>query len=203
MSSSSVNSATFDRCANELEMDVLEPVVLLNRLVEDSPFIDEHFDLPPDVQDANGIPLLALGGDEGIGEVDLGFRLGVPDRETRRDLKLDVVDEPGFVVFRAFRPRAQPMARRASLTKLAALVSGVHGHANRSSKFPSRCGVCSSTLRSESPESDYSGHLRPEVQVVSVKTVDFTYGPKRLRTSGPGPEAASRTIPLISAGWVR
>ena len=43
-------------------------------------------------------------------------------------------------------------------------------------------------LRSDSPESDYSGNLRPEVQVVTLKTVDFTYGPKRLRTSGPGPQ---------------
>ena len=35
-----------------------------------------------------------------------------------------------------------------------------------------------------------TGTLRPEVQVVNLKTVDFTYGPKRLRTSGPGPSGA-------------
>jgi hypothetical protein len=96
--------ADVDRGADDLKLNPLQQKIGENRLVQDPSFIDKDFELASDANEANGVPRLAVGDDQGISEVEVIAGLAVPKRKTRWNLELDMTYERGVILIGLVRP---------------------------------------------------------------------------------------------------
>ena len=114
-----------DRGADDLKLNLLQQKIREDRLVQDPSFVDKDFELTSDAYEANGVPRVAVGDDQGIAEVEVIARLAIPKGETRWNLELDMTYERGFILIGLVRPgrTAQVQAGQFDKTR-SALVAG-------------------------------------------------------------------------------